>query len=239
MSLLVLPGQTLTLQTFTDDYNRADSTSIGGNYRMEFNSMQIATNRLQNRTLPSNTARSGSWATVVSSASHNGGRLGTDNWTLLAQLIAPIGGLANDNYTGIGMEMTDAGPGSGTVLVYFLVSTGSGCRIMTYQMTGGFSGTGQASGLSGQTQQLTSATNATTTSVVRLDRRMYTATASIFSLTVGGTVIGQWNDSTGLVPAGNVRNRRWFVVTESNSPIFQGTYFSVAIDTVQVFDTQY
>ena len=250
MSLLALPHQTLTLQRFSDDMNRADnSTSLGPNYRSEVNGAQILGNKATTKQLVGAVvARTGTWQTVVSSASHNGARVGTDNWTIQAQLAANTGviGNATDNLTGIGCNMTDASPGSGSTLVYFVSGTATstsnvGCQsgIVTWALTGAMSGVSTATQLTGQTIRSPIAVNCSTSSLLTFTRRMYTATRSVFSAMIGGTVIGQWDDSTGIVPAGNVYNRRWFLVLEGNQPIFPGTYGSPAIDSITVFDNQY
>src|SRR5690606_1135699 len=126
------------LADYTDTFDRADSSDLGADWRPEFGSMVIATNRAQSRSVPSNTARTGQWETYVGDY---GGRLFTDNWEITAPLQPPVGTGSVANFSGVGMGMQDSGPAAGMVLVYAIgnrtTGTGSGgTRIMTYTGSG-------------------------------------------------------------------------------------------------------
>lgn len=224
------------LMEFRDDFNRADNASdIGSDWRPEFDNLKIVTNRVQLSTPASNTGRQGAWETYVPSSAYNGGRLLTDNWAIEAQLIAPVGSAANNNLTTIGAGMFDNGPGSGMVLVYFVITTGNGQTINTYANSS-IASPGAASGQTGQTQRSVAATNVPTNALIRIERRMYSATQSTFQAYVNGSGTIGWNDSTGIVPAGDQTRRRWFIQAEGNFPLFQQAFYSPAIDWVRAYD---
>lgn len=225
------------LMNHREDWNRTNSTSLGTDWRLDFNTMQISGNALQFKTPANGDGRAGSWASYmgVASSAYNGGRLLTDNWAVEAQLKAPSGNAATDNLTCIGGAMLDAGPASGMVLVYMCVTTGNGQSLNTYA-NASIASPGAASGQTNQTQRNVIATNVSTTALIRIERRMYSATASIFKGYVNGTNTTTWDDSGGVVPAGNVAKRRWFIQDEGNYPIFQAPYSSPAIDWVRAYD---
>lgn len=224
------------LMAFRDENNRADNASdFGTNWRPEFDSMKIITNRGQCSTPASNTGRQGAWETYVPTADYNGGRLLTDNWGVETQLIAPVGGAASDNITAIGGAMLDNGPASGMVLVYFAITTGTGSAIFTYS-NASIASPGASSGQTGQTQRSGAGANVANTALIRMERRMYSATQSIFQAYVNGSATVSWNDSTGIVPAGDRTKRRWFVQTESNFPLFQQAFYSPALDWERAYD---
>lgn len=224
------------LMAFRDDNNRADNASdFGTNWRPDFDSMKIVTNRGQCSTPASNTGRQGAWETYVASGDYNGGRLLTDNWAVEAQLIAPVGGGATDNITAIGAGMLDNGPASGMVLVYFAITVSTSSAIFTYANST-IASPGASSGQTNQTQRSGLGGNVANNALIRLERRMVTATRSIFTAYVNGSSVATWDDSTGIVPAGDRTKRRWFVQTESNFPIFQSAFYSPALDWERAYD---
>lgn len=228
------------LMEFRDDFNRADNASdIGTDWRPDFSNDKIVTNRAQIRTPASNTGRQGAWETYVSS-SYNGGRLLTDNWRIEDTIAAPVGAAATDNASGIGGAMLDAGPASGMVLVYaiYLQGTvsGTGMAIYTYSASV-IASPGASSGQTGQTVRGTTATNRVSAAdVMWFDRRMYSATQSVFTLYQNGVSRCVWDDTGGVVPAGDRTKRRWFHISEGNFPIFQQAFYSAAHDGVRALD---
>lgn len=228
-------AQPPALMEFRDPLDGADNASdIGANWRPEFDNMQLITNRAQCSTPAFNTGRQGAWETYVPSNAYNGGRLLTDNWAIEAQLIAPVGGAATDNTTHIGCGMYDAGPAAGMVLIYMAVSTGANHGIVTYAVPT-IAAPGASTGQVGQTVR-SSGGNVANTSLIRFERRMYSATQSNFLCYVNGAFTVGWNDSIGIVPAGALNRRRWFIQCESNFPFFQQAYYSPGIASVRAYD---
>lgn len=217
-----------------EDWNRADSTSLGTDWRLDFNTMKIATNRVQFKTPNNGDGRAGAWATYmgVASNAYNGGRLLTDNWAVEMQLIAPVGGAATDNLTCIGVGQVDSGSAT---LVYFGCSTSTfGSAILT-RTASSIASPGTADASPAVVQSVV-ATGVSTTALVRFERRMYSATQSNFQVFVNGTFFIGWNDSGGVVPAGDRLRRRWFIVQEGNFPIFQQAFYSPAQDYSRAYD---
>src|SRR5690606_38474761 len=95
---------------------------------------------------------------------------------------------------------------------------------------------GAASGQAGQTQRSVSATNVPTNALIRLQRRMYSATQPTFTAYVNGTFSIGWNDSTGIVPAGDRTRRRSLIQAEENFPVFQPASYSPARSSVRAYD---
>lgn len=224
------------LMEFIDPLDGADNTSdIGANWRSDFDNMKLITNRAQCSTPASNTARQGAWETYVASSGYNGGRLLTDNWAIETQLSAPVGSASTVDVTCIGAAMLDNGPASGMVLVYFGVSTGTGHAIVTYS-NASIASPGASTGQTGQTIRSSSATNVSTTALIRIERKMYSATQSNFSAYINGSFSIGWNDSGGVVPAGDRTKRRWFMQAESDFPIFQSAFYAPALASVRAYD---
>jgi hypothetical protein len=215
-----------------EDWNRADSTSLGSDWRLDFNTMKIATNRVQFKTPANGDGRAGAWATYVKSTAYNGGRLLTDNWAVESQLIAPVGNAATDNMTSIGVGQVDSGT---FTLIYFGITTSTfGSGILTRTASSIPSpGTTDAS----PSVLRTSTTTAVSpTATLRLERRMYSATQSVFTAFVNGSSFLSWDDSGAAVPAGDRLRRRWFIVQEGNYPVFQSPFYSPAQDWVRTYD---
>lgn len=226
------------LMEFRDDYNRADAANLGANYRADSGNLKIATNRAQCATPASNTGRQGVWNTYVASGAYNGGRLLTDNWALEDQLIAPVGGAASDNGSMMGAAMLDAGPAAGMVLVYAIYSlavSGTAAAIVTYANST-IASPGAGTAQTNQTLRAQTSTGIATTDLMRFERRMVTATRSIFTLFKNGTSYLSWDDTTGVVPAGDRTKRRWYVQAESNFPLFQQAFYSPGHDSVRAYD---
>lgn len=228
------------LMEHREDFNRADSTSLGSDWRLDFNTMKIATNRLQFKTPANGDGRAGAWASFmgVSAGYYNGGRLLTDNWALETQLIAPVGGAALDNGTTVGAAMLDGGPASGMVLVYGIFSratSGTAAAIMTLSASA-IPSPGSGTSLTGETIRSQTSSGIAATDLMRFERKMVTATRSIFTLYKNGTSYLTWDDTGGVVPAGDRTKRRWFVQNEGNFPIFQSAFYSPAMDWVRAYD---
>ncbi len=226
------------LMDFQRNFIGADNASdIGADWRSDHDNMKRITNRAQQSTPASNTGRQGAWETFVPAADYNGGRLLTDNWLIEMLVVSPVGSQALDNVSSIGCCMLDAGPGSGMVLVYasFLQGavSGTGMAIYTYSASS-IASPGHATTMSGQTNNMTvrgaaTATNrAANSDVMGLRRTMYSATQSKIELLQNGTVRDTFDDSGGVVPAGNPYKRRAFCQTEANFPIFSSAFYSIA-----------
>lgn len=224
------------LMDFRDPLDGADNASdIGANWTSGFDNMKLVTNRAQLSTPASNTGRQGAWETFIPPSGNYGGRLLTDNWAIESQLSAPVGSAATDNCSCVGGAQLEGGPGTGMIIVYFVITTGNGQTINTYSANA-LASPGSCSGLTGQTQRSISATNVSTTALIRLERRMYSATQSIFKAYVNGSNTLTWDDSGGVVPAGNRLKRRWFIQAEGNFPIFQSAFYSPAHASVRAYD---
>lgn len=223
------------LMDHRDDFNRTDSASdIGTAWRPELNFLKLNSNRVQLRTPAANTGRQGGWETYIGGP-YNGGRMLTDNWRIEGQLIAPVGAAASDNGTSIGAGMQDAGPGAGMVLVYFFVSTGGNSAILTYTGSA-IAAPGAGSTQAGQTVRSAIGGNVPATALIALERRMYSATQSVFTAFVNGSPTVSWDDTGGIVPAGDRSRRRWFIQCEGNFPFLQQAFYSPALDAVRAVD---
>lgn len=222
------------IMNFRDDFNVSDSSDIGANWRQDLNNLEIATNRAQARNLISNQVRSGNWESYVASSGYNGGRLLTDNWAVEAQLIAPTGTASGNDFSSIGAAMMDT-IGSGMVLVYYTFSTSGNSAIVTYANSS-IAAPGTSSGQTGQTTRSGSGGNVANTALVRLERRMYSATASVFTAYVNGSSVASWNDSGGVVAAGDRTKRRWFLQSESDSLFAAFTNRGGAFDWARAYD---
>lgn len=221
------------LMEFRDPLDGSDNASdIGANWQSVYDNMKLVTNRAQCSTPASNTGRQGAWETFT--GGYNGGRLLTDNWAVESQLSAPVGSAASDNFATIGGAMMDT-IGSGMVLVYFVTTTGNGQAIYTYSASA-IASPGNGSAQTGQTQRSVVATNVANTALIRLERRMYSSTQSTFRAYVNGSATIGWNDSTGIVPAGDRTKRRWFIQAECNYPIFQQPFYAAAHASVRAYD---
>lgn len=224
------------LADYRDTFDRPDSADLGPAWRPEFGNLVVATNRAQSRPLPSNTARTGSWETYVGDY---GGRLLTDNWELEVPIQPPVGTGSVANFTSFGVGMLEDGPGPGMVLVYATTSrtTGpaGGTRIMTWESSS-IPAPGTATNLTGQTTRATTGTASTTTATITFRRRMYSATQSIFTLLINGAPSLTWDDTTGVVPAGDALRRRWFIGAEANFPNFLQNQYSSALSQVRARD---
>jgi hypothetical protein len=226
------------IMDYRDPFDGADSNDIGPDWRPEFTNLKRVTNRIQIRTPSANTGRQGAWETYVPVSMYNGGRFLTDNWSIEIPLAAVVGNTATDNGSGMGSGMPDGGPTSGMTLVYAvfqLATSGTTAAIVT-NTNASIAAPGATTGQANQTVRATSTTLLSSSDTMRFERRMYSATQSVFSLYRNGSFLISWPDSTGVVVAGNAARRRWFIVCEGNYPIFQSPYYSVALASVRARD---
>lgn len=227
------------LMAFREDWNRANGTSLGADWRMDYDLMQINTNRIE-KNIVGFTTRVGAWASYMGASTglYNGGRLLTDNWAVEGQCIAPAGGgAATDNGTSLSGAIYDNGPGTGITFVYAIFSLATvspAAAIMTQNGAIASPGTG-APAITGQTQRAVTASGIAATDLMRFERRMYSATQSVFTLYKNGVSYLTWDDSGAVVPAGPT-SRRWGIQNEGNFPIFQQAFFSPALDWVRAYD---
>jgi hypothetical protein len=134
--------------------------------------------------------------------------------------------------TGIGVGQVDSGT---FTLVYFAITTSTfGSGILT-RTASSIPSPGIADA-SPAVLQTSTTTAVSTTALIRLERRMYSASQSVFTAYVAGSSFLSWNDSTGVVPAGAMLRRRWFILNEGNYPIFQSPFYSPGIDWVRAYD---
>ncbi len=211
--------------TNPDTFNRTDSASLGSDWRVDRNgSPKIATNRAQMQTMSNGDGRAGNWTSYQ--AGPASGQFATDNYEVELQLIAPVGNAATDNFTGVILAAADTfgGTGGTGVMCYCLVSTGSGCKIMT--QTGIPVSSGISSGQTGQTQQATTATNIASTDLIRFRR-----SGNVFTLYRNGSSLLTWTDASNIVSSG-ATNRRWGLIFEGNYPLFNAEFRSPAGDAV-------
>jgi len=215
-------------RTYTiDGADRSDSDTVGGPFRVDANSQpRVRSGRFEFKSMSGNPGRAGNWVSAPGAE--------TDNYEVEAQLASPsTAGTATDNYTAIQLTVPDT-YGSGTMAVYFVVSTGSGCAIMSQSGTPPTS-TGISTGQTGQTQRTTSPGNLGGPALIRLRRQMYSATQSLFTAFVNDIQVSQWDDSGGLVPSGAAHRRFGFIV-EGNHPFLGSDYRSLAIDWISCRD---
>ncbi|WP_280273361.1 hypothetical protein [Nocardia wallacei] len=210
---------------YRDDLNRADSASLGGDWRTDRNaSPKIATSRAQMKTMGNGDGRAGNWASYQGGS--NSGRLQTDNYGVRAQLIAPVGNLATDNCTGLVLSVADTF-GAAT-MCYLVVTTGTGCAIVT--QSGLPPTSGVSTGSTGQTQRASTPTNIATTDQIEFRR-----VGNLFTAYRNGTSFLTWPDTGNVVPSG-ATNRRWGLIVEGNYPLFGAEYRSPAIDWIEGYD---
>ncbi|WP_280420646.1 hypothetical protein [Nocardia carnea] len=226
-----------------DDFNRPNATDLGPNYRAEYDACRVFNNKSQITNPAQFSSRQGAWETWI--AGHNGGRLLTDNWEVIALIAAPTGSLALDNASAIGVGMFDNGPAAGMVLVYgmFLqgaVTSANAMAIYTY-INPSIPAPGLLWGSGTPTASRAAVTNRVSPGdIMRFRRRMYSPTQSVFQLTQNGVLRCSWNDSTGIVPAGQRNRRRWFLAQEGNAAgLSSGQYYSPAIDSIRAYDRPY
>lgn len=208
---------------YSDTFNRADSTDIGPNWRNDRNGpVRISTNRAQMKTMSSGAGRAGNWTSYQGGGGTAAGRFGTDNYAVKVQLIAPTGGLAGDNMTGIVLAVGDTF-GAG-VMAYCVMTTANGCAI--YTQSGLPPATGISTGQTGQTQRAVTATNAAVTDLFEFRRQ-----GNVFTLYRNGSSFLTWTDTGNLVSSGPTF-RRWGFLVEGNFPIFQQEFRSPAVDAI-------
>lgn len=224
------------LADYSDTFDRANSSDLGAAWRPEFGNMVIATNRAQARAVPSGTTRTGNWETYIGDY---GGRLFTDTWELVVPLLAPVGSASSVNFTAFGVGMQDAGPAAGMLLVYVAASrvtaVGGGVRLVTWSGSS-IPSPGNATGMTGQTFRAGDNVAVPATATLTLQRRMYSATQSNFTVLLNGSTHLTWNDNTGVVPAGDPYRRRWFACGEVNYPSFQQSIYSPALAQIRARD---
>lgn len=226
------------LMDHRDDFNRADNTDIGTAWRPEFVNLKLVTNRVQLRTPSSGTGRQGAWETYDNSSTYNGGRLLTDNWAIETQLVSPVGSYANDNATTIGCCMQDTGA-NGATLIYLTVVPNSGISIYTNINASGIASPGNSTGQTGQTARQGTGGTVALPQTMRFERRMLTATVSVFTGFLSGTSVVTWTDTTSVVSSGDRTKRRAFIQCEGNNPIFPpGPFYSAAHDSFRAYDLQ-
>jgi hypothetical protein len=214
---------------FRDDFNRTNNTSLGTDWTTLSGtaSTRIVNNAAEVRAQSSNSGENGCWNTFV--GGDNTGHFLTDNYKVRAQLKAPSVALATNNVTGIYFACPDSHTSS-TKFVFLAVSTSIGASICTqtnapsapYTALG--TGTGQA-GVGSGTQ-----TNATTTSLIEMER-----IGNLFNAYIDGFKFWSWTDSSNTIATGSLF-RRWGIITEGNYPFFGQAYSSPAIDWVEAFD---
>lgn len=246
-------AQPPALMDFRIDFTGlADNASdIGANMLSVYDNMKIATGRAQQSTPGSNTGRQGGWEQINNTGLYNGGRLLTDNWAVECLILSPTGSLAGDDVSAIGCAMPDTLTG-GAVFVYvaFLggtIDANTAMSIYSYSLAGSaITNPGHASSLSGGTNQMTSRGTTSTArgqnnDLIRIERRMYSATQSniLVTRTPNGGSPSQtcaWNDSGAILPSGDRTKRRAFIQTEAHFPIFQNAFYSPAFGRMRAYD---
>lgn len=211
--------------SFRDDFNRANNSSMGSNWRVDSSgpgSAQILNDAAECGSMGAASGENGRWMTWV------GGSLLSDNYIVQAQLVAPANSEATNNYTGVMVAVPNT-YGTGTLLVAFVGNTSSGCGLIT--QSGAPSGACVASGGgSGQAVVANSTTPFTNTSLIALSR-----VGNVFTGYINGVAIVTWTDTGNTVPTGS-GNRGWGFIVEGNYPVFQQQYDSPAIDWIAARD---
>lgn len=208
-------------KSYTDDFNRANASTLGSNWRVDVNSQpQISSNHAQFKVPANGDGRAGNWV------SYSAGLLSSDNYGVKFQLASPSGNLATNNFTGGVLAVGDSF-GSGT-MCYGLVSTGSGCLIVTQSGTPITSGI--SSGQTGQTSRATTGTNAAVTDLFEFRRA-----GNVFTLLQNGSSLLTWTDTGNTVSSG-ATYRRFGMIVEGNYPAFNAAYYSPAVDSITGYD---
>lgn len=206
--------------SYTDNFNRANATTLGSSWRVDVNSQpQIVSNHAQFKTPNSGDGRAGNWVSYVTA-------LNTDNYGVDIQLSSTSGSAATNNFTGAVLAIGDTF-GSG-MMCYGLVSTGSGCLIVT--QSGAVNSPGISSGQSGQTSRATTATN-----VVNTDAISFKRSGNVFTLYKNGSSILSWTDTGNVVSSGSAYRRFGFIV-EGNSSNFVSSFYSPGVDQITGYD---
>ncbi|WP_280441181.1 DUF7257 domain-containing protein [Nocardia brasiliensis] len=212
---------------WSDAFNRVNAATLGPDWRLDRNAQpKIDTFRAQMKTMASGDGRSGNWVSWQGGGGAAAGRFGTDRYAVKAQLIAPVGNAATDNFTGVILAVADTF-GAGT-MCYVVVSTGLGCAI--YTQAGLPPTSGVSTGQTGQAQQAVTATNIVTTDLIEF-RRLPAAVGTVFTLYRNGAEFLSWPD-TGNVVSSGPSFRRWGLFTEGNYPLFQSEFRAPAVDAI-------
>ncbi len=216
-----------------DVFNRANSLSLGANWRTDSGSQsaQIASNVAQAFTPSTYVGETGCWNARTLP-------LETDNYVIWAQLASPTNSLATDNYTGLYCAAPVTSYTSSTVLVAFVGNTGAGCGIIT--QTNAPSGAYIANGAqTGQAIQAQATTKFSTTAKIALTRSVDPSSGvSTFTGYINGVQAVSWVDTGKIVPSGT-GFRNWGIITETNWPTFQSLYDSPAIASVNARDVSW
>ncbi|WP_433658006.1 hypothetical protein ACQPW1_39625 [Nocardia sp. CA-128927] len=211
---------------YSDPFNRANAATLGPDWRLDRNTQfKIDTNRAQMKTMGNGDGRSGCWVSYQGGGTA-AGRFGTDNYGVKTQLIAPVGNLATDNFTGIVLAVADTF-GAGT-MCYAIVSTGLGCAI--YTQAGLPPTSGVSTGQTGQQNRAVSENSILATDLIEF-RRLPAAAGTVFTLYRNGAMFLSWPDTDNAVSSGPT-NRRWGILTEGNYPLFQSEFRAPAVDAV-------
>lgn len=212
-----------------DSADRANSDTTGGPWRSDVNGQaRIRSNRIEFKTMPGSPGRAGTWMSADG--------LLTDSYEVRAQLIAPSEqGTATDNFVCITMAVPDVIGSAGSLITYFVASTGNGTAIYTITGTPPANGISTGDGSAGRVRRTTATGNVTTTSLIALRRVMYSATQSNFTCYLNGALLATWTDSSGLVPTGPT-NRRFGFVVEGNHPFANSEFRAPGIDWIEAYD---
>ncbi|MFC9874893.1 DUF7257 domain-containing protein [Nocardia salmonicida] len=215
--------------SYRDDLNRADASTLGANWRVDRNaSPRLVGNKAVMKAQAFGEGRAGCWTSYQGGA--NAGRLVTDSYRVTAQLIAPGGTVADNNFTGIVCAVADTF--GAAMMLYFIVSTATGCALYTQ------SGLPPASGIStlqtGQTQRAVTSTNIALTDQIELRRTIVTGQSVFTGYRNGVAMSGlSWTDTSNLVASGST-NRKWGFFVEGNTPFSE--YRSPGIDWIEAAD---
>jgi hypothetical protein len=202
----------------------SNSSTLGSSWRTDSgsSSSQVESDGVQCVTQSSGNGENGCWNTYTASS------LNTDYYTITAQLKAPSGSLASNNYTGIYCAAPLSTWGSTSYVCCFCISTGSGSFILSAE--GPPAAPYICHGQTGQTEQSTAATAVSDTTTIALTRA-----GNVFTSYVGGSSTLTWTDTGGLIPTG-VGFRQFGLITEGNYPTFQNAYASPAIVSITAQD---
>lgn len=207
------------LAYYSDDFGRANSSSLGPNWRIDSGtySPQIISDAAEAETDTGGAGRNGQWATYIS-------EMLCDDVTVQATVIAPSIPEATDNGTSVYLAAPSTYSAASKVVV-FVASTGSGSGMIT-QTNAPVSPYAASGTQTGQAVVATSTTNVAHGQTISLTRR-----GNVFTGAINGTVVCTWTDTGNTVPTG-AGNRHFGFVVEGNYPAFQNDYHSPAIDQV-------
>lgn len=220
---------------YREDFNRADETmhNVSGNwYNVYGLSARVFSNAGTAGVVSASTGRQGAgWMTNQQQGVSPYGPFLTDNFFVRAQLKAPPGNLATDNWTALYLGAMDAFT-SGRQVVLLMATgttTATRCKLMIMQGAPNGPGNSAPTTTAGNNVLLTTAaSNMAVTDLMEVQRN-----GTNITVLKNGVSFMTATNSTFFTGASY---RRWGISFEANYPFAQSQYSSPAIDWVEAGD---